>query len=201
MRLSSVPAGARFYLNDKSYGIGPVTIPGMQPGEYTVRAELEGYGTMTKTVTLENGSSANEEFRLSNMMGRLEIRTSPPGVSLNLDGRKIGTTRSRDRDAEFSDVFVVDNVLEGEHRLILNKEGYAEMIGHPKITCNKTAQYRIRMRRIFTPDVEIQTARGTYTGVLVSNSPEAVVIEVSLGITQSFPREEIRKITFLKSVK
>ena len=41
------------------------------------------------------------------------------------------------------------------------------------------------------------TARGTYTGVLVSNTPDAVIIEVKPGITQSFARGEIRKVTFL----
>lgn len=201
LQLSSVPDGARFYVNDASYGKGPVAIPGLKPGDYTVRAELEGYGTMTKTISIANGASANEEFRLSNMMGRIELRTSPADVVVNLDGRVVGRTRSADRNAEFSDVFVIDNVLEGEHSLILTRDGYSETVGHPKVESNKTAQFRVRMRRIFTPDVEIETARGTYTGVLVANGPVGVVVEVSLGITRSFPKEEIRKITFLNSTK
>ena len=201
MRLSSVPEGARFYVNDEPRGKGPLVIPGLLPGEYVVRAELDGFGTMTKTVTLDNGSSVAEEFRLSNVMGRLEVRTSPAGVSLNFDGRNVGTTKSGDPNAEFSDVFTFENVLEGEHTLILSKEGYSESVWHPKVQCNKTWQRKIRMRRIFTPDVEIVTARGSYKGVLISNSPNEVVIEVKLGITSSFPRDEIRKINFLKGGK
>lgn len=201
LQLSSVPEGARFYVNDEPRGKGPLAIPGLKPGDYVVRAELEGYGTMTKTITLANGGSANEEFRLSNTMGRLEVRTSPAGVTVSLDGHVAGVTKSAGRDVEFSDVLTIESILEGEHTLVLTKEGYSEMVGHPKIESNKTSQYRLRLRRIFVPDVEIVTARGTYTGVLVSNSPEAVVVEVSLGITRSFPRDEIREINFLTSRK
>ena len=71
LHLTSVPAGARFYVNEASRGKGPVTLTGLKPGEYSVRAEMEGYGTQSKTVTIANGASLSEEFRLSNVMGRL----------------------------------------------------------------------------------------------------------------------------------
>jgi len=202
LHLVSVPDGARFYVNGEARGKGPLAITGLKPGDYAVRAELEGYGTLSKTVTLGNGASAREEFRLSNVMGRLEIRTSPVDVQLVLDGRPIGVTRAKDPNAEFSDIFTVENLMEGEHTLVMKKEGYADLTRHPKILSEKTAKFhRQRLTRIFTPDVEIVTSRGNYQGVLVSNTPEAVEVEVSLGITRSFPRDEIRKITFLKTAK
>ena len=198
LHLVSVPDGARFYVNDEARGKGPLAIPGLKPGDYTVRAELDGYGTLTKTVTLENGQSAREEFRLSNVMGRLEIRTDPVGAQLVFDGRPVGITKSDNPQAEVSDVFPIENILEGEHTLVIRKEGYAETTRHPKILSSKTTQHNVRLKRIFLPDVEIVTARGTYPGILVSSSPESVVVEVSLGITRSFPKEEIRKINYLK---
>jgi len=202
LHLISVPEGARFYVNDEARGKGPLAITGLKPGDYAVRAELEGYGTLSKTVTLGSGMSAREEFRLSNVMGRLEIRTCPSDVQIFLDGRPLGVTRSKDPDAEFSDIFAVENLMEGEHTLVLKKEGYSDLTRHPKIQSEKTSKYHHqRLMRIFTPDVEIVTARGSYQGVLVSNSPAGVVVEVSLGITRSFPRDEIRKITFLKTEK
>ena len=202
LRLSSVPEGARFYVNEESRGRGPLAIPGLKPGQYVVRAEMEGYGTATKTVTIENGMSAVEEFRLSNVMGRLEVCTSPVGAQVWLDGRLIGMTKSKDPDAEFSDILPVENVLEGEHTLVVKKDGYSDVTRHPKIKNSQTSKHHhVRLTRIFTPDIEIVTARGTYTGVLVSNTPDSVIIEVKLGITQSFARDEIRKITFIKAEK
>ena len=201
LHLESVPEGARFYVNGESRGKGPQTLAGLKPGEYEVRAELEGYGTVSETVKLANGESARREFRLSNVMGRIEVRTSPVGAELVFDGRRVGMTKADNPDAEYSDAFPIDNVLEGEHTLVIRKEGYVEATRHPKVQNSKTAQAKVRLKRIFTPNVEIVTARGTYKGVLVSNKPDTIVIEVRMGITQSFAKDEIRKITFLNKTE
>ena len=199
LQLTSVPDGARFYVNNEAKGKGPLSIPGLKPGEYSVRAELEGYGTMTKTIQIDNGQSANEEFRLSNVMGRIEVRTSPVGAQVFLDGKSYGVTRSKDPDAEFSDILTIENVMEGEHTLVLKKEGYSDRTSHPKVQSEKTSKYHHqRLVRIFTPDVEIITARGNYQGVLISRSGDWVEIETKPGITQSFARDEIRDIKFIK---
>ena len=202
LHLLSVPEGARFYVNDQSHGKGPIAIPGLKPGTYAVRAELEGYGTLTKSLELKNGASLREEFRLSNTMGRLEVRTSPVGAQVFLDGHSVGMTKSDDPKAEFSDILAIESVLEGEHVLVVRKEGYQEVVRHPKVKSEKTSrQHNIRMNRIFIPDVEIVTARGTYRGVLVSRTHDLVTIEVTLGITQSFSMAEIRALNFLKPRK
>ena len=201
LHLVSVPEGARFYLNDEARGLGPLVIPGLKPGDYTVRAEKPGFGTITKTVTISNGAAAREEFRLSNVMGRLEIRTDPVGAQVLFDGRLLGATKAQVSDAEYSDVFPIEAVLEGEHVLVVRKNGYAEATRHPKVVNSQTTTANVRLKRIFVPDVEIVTDRGTYPGILVSNDPESVTIEVSLGITRSFPRAEIRKINFLAKKK
>ena len=198
LHLASVPEGARFYVNEEARGKGPLTIPSLKPGSYVVRAELEGFGTMTKTILLENGTSASEEFRLSNTMGRLEVKSSPVGAQLVFDGRIVGTTKSSDPQAEVSDVFPIENVMEGEHTLIVRKDGYSEVTRHPKIQSSKTSQANVRLKRIFIPDTEIVTARGSYKGVLVQVTFDSVILEVSLGITRSFKRDEIRSMNAIK---
>jgi hypothetical protein len=199
LHIISVPSGARFYVNDEARGSGPLTLSGLVPGEYRVRAELDGYATANKTITLGNGDFVREEIRLSNVMGRLEVRTDPPGAHVLLDGRSEGITKTRDESAEFSDVLAIENVMEGEHVLTVRKTGYSEVTRHPKIQNSTTTRMKIRLKRIFAPDVEIVTDRGRYRGMLVSNTPYAVVVEVSLGIQRSFPRAEIRKINFIKT--
>ena len=202
LHLVSVPDGARFYVNNEARGKGPLAIPGLKPGEYVVRAELEGFGAMTKTITLDNGQSAREEFRLSNVMGRIEVRTCPVGAQVFLDGKSYGITKSKDPSAEFSDILAIENVMEGEHTLVMKKEGYADKTSHPKVKSESTAKFHHqRLSRIFTPDVEIITARGSYQGVLVNRTADSVLIEVKAGIMQSFARDEIRDIKFLKAEK
>lgn len=203
LSLSSIPEGARFYVNGEYRGKTSVVIPGLAPGDYLVRAELEGYGTETRRITIDNGSMPREEFRLSNQMGRIELRTAPAGVQVLLDGRIIGTTKSSDDEAEYSDVFAIENVLEGEHVLLMRADGYAEAVRHPKVQSTKTLPLKFALRRIFKPDVEILTDQGTYRGVLVKNknSADFVTIEVKPGIEQSFPKASIRSLNFLGQQK
>lgn len=197
LSLVSVPEGARFYVNDEFRGKSPVVIPNLKPGDYSVRAELEGYGTETRTVSVANGSTPREEFRLSNKMGRLEVRSIPPGAQIVFDGRIVGTTKASDPDAECSDVFPIEDILEGEHVLVVRKDGYAEQTRHPKIESSRTSKTNVRLRRVFKPDVRIVTSNGSYDGILIKNSPDYVTVEVRLGIQRSFSRADIRKIEFL----
>jgi len=201
LSLTSVPPGARFYVNGNAAGQSPVVMPNLSPGEYDVRAELEGYGTLARKIALKNGMSAREEFRLSNIMGRLEVRTAPAGAQVSLDGKIVGVTKSDDPTAEFSDVLAVENLMEGEHVLTVKCEGYAESVRHPKIRTSKTSQANVRLRRVLVPDVRIVTDSGTYDGVLVRNAADYVTIEVKLGVQRSFPRGEIRKITALETAR
>lgn len=198
MSLSSVPDGARFYVNDQPHGKGPISLTNLKPGEYTIRVEKDGFATATKTVSLENGGAIVEEFRLENVMGRIEVRTIPAGAQVLLDGSVVGTTKSKDSDAEASDVFAIENVREGEHTIIIRCDGYADVTKHPIVENQKTQSLNIRLKRVFTPDVEIVTDSGTYRGVLISKTPTGVEVEVSLGINRTFQHSEIRKLNFLK---
>jgi hypothetical protein len=197
IRITSDPEGARVFVNERMEGKSPLTLTEMSPAIYVIRVEHEGFGSLSRTIKLDSDSSACEDFRLSSVMGRMEISTSPAGVQVTIDGRLAGTTKAKSASADFSETLVIDNVLEGEHRVVLKKDGYADAIRHSKVENKKTTFHKIRLRRIFTPDVEIVTTRGTYTGVLVSNTPDSVVVEVSLGINRTFPRDEIKKVNFL----
>ena len=200
MSLTSVPEGARFYVNDQPQGKGPVLMKNLNPGQYVVRAEMDGYATETKTVVLDNGGFAAEEFRLANVMGRIEVCTSPAGAEVLLDGARVGITKIRPNAEpdELSDVCAIENVREGQHTLQVRCEGYATVTRHPTVETSKTKSVSVRMKRVFTPNVEIVTDNGTYRGVLISKTPAGVEVEVSMGIISTFRHNEIRKLNFLK---
>jgi hypothetical protein len=131
-------------------------------------------------------------------MGRIEVRTIPAGAQVFLDGSSVGYTKSKDSEAEASDVLAIENVKEGEHTLVIKQDGFAEITKHPVVENQKTQVVNVRMKRVFTPDVEIITDSGTYKGVLISNSSSGVEVEVSLGINRVFQHSEIRKLNFIK---
>lgn len=197
LHLTSVPDGARFYVNGDPRGKGPLVIRNLAPGAYTVRAELEGHAPVERTVQVAHGAEASEEFRLENTMGRLEIRTAPTGATVTVDGHSVGVTRNADPGAEVSEVLLVENLAAGEHTVIIKKEGFGEALKHPVVENQKATKLDVRLRRVFKPDVEIVTSSGVYRGVLVSNGADAIQVEVSMGVVRSFPRIDIRKVNFL----
>ena len=196
--LSSVPEGARFYLNGEFRGESPLSIPDLTPGEYEVRAEKTGYSVETRKVTVQNGATPREEFRLENTMGRLEVRTSPSGAQVYIDGTLVGTTVESSVNAEFSKVLSIENLSEGEHVLVVSKKGHAEQTRHPKIRSRKTSTAKVRLKRVFEPDVELTTITGTYKGMLVDETPDFVIVEVALGIQRSFPQADILSVRPIK---
>ena len=201
LSLSSVPAGARFYLDGEYRGKGEIVLSGLAPREYTVRAELEGYGSLERKIEIGVGATPHEEFRLSNVKGRFEFRTSPAGVQVVLDGRPVGVTREGDAASEFSAILPVENVLEGEHTVVFRKEGYVDRTIHPVIAPMKTQQSTVRMKRAFKPDVEIEIDSGVHRGVLISSNSETVTVEITPGIQRTFPRVDVKRITFLDGRK
>lgn len=196
--LSSVPDGARFYVNDEFRGIAPVIINDIKPGTYTVRAELRGYGTDTRTVEVGNGASPRVEFRLSNVMGRIEVVSFPVGAQVYIDGRLVGTTKSSDPNAAKSDPFAIENVLEGEHVVTLKADGYTTVVKHPKVENSKTEQVSVKMKRFFKPDVILHTSSGEVKGRLIKNGPDYIEVEISLGVTKSLPRMSVRRLEFIE---
>ena len=200
LHLVSVPAGARFYVNDKPVGKGEQVLSGMAAGTYVVRAELEGYGAVSREIQLEKGASASEEFRLSNVRGSIEVKTTPPGAQVYLDGKLVGTTKGAS-ESQPSEVLTISDVLEGEHQLIVRKDGYGERMRRPKVQRGKASHWNLKLPRLFVPNVEVVTAGASYKGVLISNGADGVTIEIKPGVTQSIPREKVRKLNFLDGEK
>lgn len=196
--LSSVPDGARFYVNDEFRGVAPVSLNNLKPGTYEVRAELKGFGTQTETVEVGNGASPRKEFRLSNVMGRIEVVTIPVGVQVYIDNRLLGSTKSTDPAAVKSDPFPIENVLQGEHVVTLKADGYTTVVKHPNVENSKTEQLNVKMKRFFKPDVILHTSSGEVKGRLIRNGPEYIEIEISLGVTKSLPRMSVRRLEFIE---
>ena len=196
--LSSVPDGARFYVNDEFRGVAPVSLGNLEPGTYEVRAELKGYGTMIQSVEVGNGASPRKEFRLSNVMGRIEVVTAPVGVQVYIDNRLLGVTKSSDPAALKSDPFAIENVLEGEHVITLKADGYTTVVKHPTVVNSKTEQVNAKLKRFFKPDVILHTSSGEVKGRLIKNGAEYIEIEVSLGVTRSMPKMSVRRLEFIE---
>lgn len=197
LNLSSVPEGARFYVDDVFRGTSgrkPLVLTDLEPKSYSIRAEKDGFEPVTRELTVARGEILREEFRLESNLGRLEVRSSPAGAEVYIDGKFRGTTEVRKGDDEFSAIFPVEELKEGEHLIELKMRQYATATRHFKIQPRKTSKHNMRMKRILEPNYEVILTSGrAHKGVYCdSSNSEQVILEVELGVMRTFPRSTIK---------
>jgi formylglycine-generating enzyme required for sulfatase activity len=91
--LEFAPPGAAVSLGGSPWQVSLGERRLMRPGEYVVRATLEGYHPLEETFTVDGRAAQSYGFELRKLPGRLAIETDPPaGVRLLVDGETAGTT-------------------------------------------------------------------------------------------------------------
>lgn len=204
LSLISYPAGASITMDGNYAGKSPLSISPIRPGVHTIKAELEGYAPVFKTVVMENAGEVTEVFRFESILGWIEITTIPPGAKIILDGKAAGITSAhRGKKADLSqvrsDVLCIRDIKSGEHSLVAHLRGYAEAKGSIKIEPNRASKVNLKLKRVFIPDTEIETVSGTYRGVLMdSDNPGTYRLEVKEGIMQDFLKNDVRSIKTLE---
>ena len=194
LRIVSLPDKARVYVNNEPRGLTPLDIPDLLPGKYRVRVEMDGYDPNARDVELGRGARKSEEFRLTSNTGKIELITEPDHVSVFLDGKKIGETKSKpDATSNISDPLAVDPIPAGEHELRLVRKGYAESRQKVQIEPGKTLPLSVKLMRRFIPDCLVVTIRGAeYRGMLESAADDAIRLETAPGVMTTFPRKDVK---------
>ena len=192
LNLISQPEGARFYVDGHAAGRSPVSIDKIKSGLYTVRAELDGHAPVERDVSVARGKATTEEFVLSNILGRIEIATTPPGASVYLDGKIAGVARSETPGAEKSDILTIQNVKEGQHTVTVRKKGYAEYHRNVTVEPAKAVQIGAKLVQLFIPDIRITTDTGVVEGILESKTENTIFVRRRDGIVYPVPRANIR---------
>jgi hypothetical protein len=194
MRVVSIPAGARIYVNNEFKGESPVVLNNLPPGDYRIRGELPGYEPTARTVHLANGASSTEELRLDSNSGMLAIVTQPAGITVYIDGEERGTTSFKpDKTDNVSTLLTIDRIPAGEREVKLVATEYYPLTFKVTINKNETTILQPRkLERKFIPDLQIRTRGGIYSGVYLGTMPNGDVrLEVKPGITRTIPGSDI----------
>ncbi|MDD4748046.1 MAG: PEGA domain-containing protein, partial [Salinivirgaceae bacterium] len=85
------PFDANITLDGKSYGTTPNTIRNLLVGSYSLQLTKTGYGTITKTITITEGKTAEINETLPAGIA-VTITSTPTGAELYVDGSRVGTT-------------------------------------------------------------------------------------------------------------
>lgn len=190
----SIPDRARIYVNNEFRGQAPVTIDGLEPGTYRVRAELPGHDPVARTIELRRGVSVTEEFRLESNTGELRITTEPAGVLVILDGQPAGTTQAKPGETDrVSEILKLEQILAGPHEIELVRKGYYPKRVRVEVERGKTRTFHETLVRRFIPDCEVRTATEVIRGILTEIDPQGnVKLEVRPGIFKTIPANEIK---------
>ncbi len=194
LEIVSLPPRARIYFENERAGTAPVTLSELDPGQYRIRAELEGYAPLSRTITLDHGDNKTEEFRLEKNSGTVQILTIPSNVEVSIDGDPQGKTRlNLEAEDNKSDPLILKPIPAGSHELTLKKKGYHDQTFQIDVEKGKTTTVQKTLEKDFKLDYMVETATGTYRGMLVEIRRDGTVrLEVKPGTIMTFPAEIIR---------
>jgi hypothetical protein len=87
------PFGARVWVNGTPMGESPLLGLARMAGRLEVRVEHPGFAPLTRSVSLAGGETFNLEDSLTPSARSVVFITSPPDVSIQVDGREMAVTK------------------------------------------------------------------------------------------------------------
>jgi hypothetical protein len=202
LEITSNPGSARIYINGKFKGIAPVKEMNIEPGNYMVSAELEGYETLEQNISVGRGEDSREEFRLESNAGSLEIITAPSGVKILVDGKEYGKTKSGQDDSdEISAPLLIDSLAAGEHVVTFTRSKFFPASQSINIVKGEKTKLQKNLNRKFEPDCSVITTDGvSYKGEFVETAPGGgKIIETAPGIFKTLESDKIRSFELLEN--
>jgi len=111
--VDSKPPGAEVWIDGERLGATPLRVPGLAAGKHFLELRKGDYRHARK-VAVVAGRFTSLSASLDKVVGRLEVRSSPPEAELLLDGRAVGKTPR-----------VLADVQAGSHMVEVRKPGFA----------------------------------------------------------------------------
>ena len=91
LKIKTTPFGATIEIDSEEKGTTPNTFEDMLIGNYTLRLQKEGYGTVSKSITIKEDKTLTLEEPLPEGK-EITIRSEPAGAKLSIDGIEKGNT-------------------------------------------------------------------------------------------------------------
>jgi hypothetical protein len=91
LMIFSEPRDAKAFLDGSDVGTTPLSLD-VEAGPHTLRLTKEGYKPHDETLTLPANKETRTRIALKSTRGTLEVRTTPPGATVEIGGTRHGQT-------------------------------------------------------------------------------------------------------------
>lgn len=198
LSVKSKPEGAVLFINNKKQGTAPVEIKNLKPGSYRLKLIKSGYDPVERQVTIHAGRKTSISVNLDSNTGRIHLVTTPPGISIYLDGKFMGKTVKGEHKG-ISNIFVMNDVSMGTHTLTLAHKRAVPNKKSFKVRIKKGGTKRLENLKMWIADTVLFLRDGTkHIGRLAKENRDEIMFEIEPGVTQHYERREIKKLMPLK---
>ncbi|MBN1355645.1 PEGA domain-containing protein [bacterium] len=95
LTVTSTPVQAKINIAGRFLGISPILGAHVPAGDHLLVLSHQGYESREIQVSVEAGKETRIEASLVKASGSCQIMTSPPGITVEIDGNTVGTTEGR----------------------------------------------------------------------------------------------------------
>ena len=202
IQVNSRPSGARIFINGKNYGDTPFKISNLKPGAYLIKLEKEGHDPAIRKVNLPAGENLDLMFNLDSNTGGVDIVTHPAGITLYLDGKRVGITEKDPRNRNVSKVFSIRNLSMGNHHLAIAHKRARPEKKNINFTIRKGQVVRLVNLNLWIPNATLIRTNGTReTGKIVQDLPGKYEFEPLPGVKYTVEKSTVRKVEHLPEVE
>ena len=141
--IDSTPEGAIVALDgstDPSWTT-PISLTNIQAGKHSITVSKAGYATDTRTIEVASGAKATAIIHLSQLTATLVVKSDPPGASIYIDSKDVGTKTP----AQIS-------VAKGQHLVLVRKEGYLDETMNAQFILGQTFNFSPTLRSLGNVD-------------------------------------------------
>jgi len=126
IKITSNPSAASVWINQEFIGSTPYENAELEVGNYKIIIRKKGFADFNSSVKITTDKTATVNSKLV-PVGKLVVSSEPSGAEILLDNKSVGKTS-----------FSNDQILVGEHKIVVRKDGFKPYTNTINIEHNKT---------------------------------------------------------------
>jgi hypothetical protein len=194
----TVPEDSTLMVNGKQYNNTPTTLDNLKPGDYEILVAHDKYDTTTRKVSLAAGQKLKVNITLDTNMGGIDLIVHPPGVTIYVDGQKLGVTQ-KGETKDLSKIFEIRNLKSGVHSITLAHKRAQPSVKKLKIEIKKGQIRRPKQIRFWIKDTYLKLNDGReFTGRIAQKNKDEILFEPDPTMKIRYAIEDIEILRALK---